>query len=119
MAALVELVGPLTFFVAGIGASESESEAIEDDLRFWDGLGAVEKKPMLVRAIFVYALLADGIIGRRHRRLIVKAHLPVPSMRIHCRQSMSPAVPGLLNIVIDDEKLGLAIQFTEIPRPRL
>ena len=53
MAALVDLVGPLAFFVAGIGASESESEVIEDELRFWDGLGAVEPKPTLVGAILL------------------------------------------------------------------
>ena len=80
MAALVDLVGPLAFFVTGNGASDSESEAIEDDLRFWDGLGVVEPKPTLVGAIFAYTLLADGIISRRHLSLIVKAHLPVPSI---------------------------------------
>ncbi len=99
MAALVDLVGPLAFFVAGAGASESESEAIEDELRFRDGLGAVEPKPTLVGAISAYALLADRIIGRRHLRLIVKACLPFLAMRICCRQSMSLVIPGSSSVV--------------------
>ncbi len=105
VAPLVDLIGPLAFFVAGIGASESESEAIEDELRFKDGLGAVEPKPTLVGAISAYALLAEGIMGRRHLRLIVKPHLPSLSMKICCRQSMSLVILGSLNIDVGDEKL--------------
>lgn len=119
MAALVDLVEPLAFFVAGTGASESESEATEDDLRFRHGLGAGEPKPTLVGAILAYVLLAGGIIGRRYLRLIVKVHLPVPSMKIHCRQSISLTIPGFSNAVVDDKNVCLTIQFTKRPRPRL
>lgn len=55
MAALVDLVGALAFLVGGIGASKSVSEASSDELRFWDGLGAVEPEANLVGAIFAYA----------------------------------------------------------------
>lgn len=50
----MDLVGPLAFFVGGTGASESESEseASSDELRFWDGLGAVGPEADLVGAIF-------------------------------------------------------------------
>ena len=51
----MDLVGPLAFFVGGTGASESESEASSDELRFWDGLGAMGPEADLVGAIFVYA----------------------------------------------------------------
>ena len=63
MAALVDLVGPFAFLVGGTGASELESEASSDELRFWDGLGAVEPKANLVEGIIAYALLAEGLIG--------------------------------------------------------
>ena len=96
MAASVDLVGPLAFFVAGIGAFESDSEAIEDDLRFRDGLGAVEPKPTLVGAIFAYALLAGGIIGRRHVRPVIKAHLPVRSMKILLPSVNEPCEPRIV-----------------------
>ena len=38
---------------------------------------------------------------------MVKAHLPIPSMRIGCRQLTSLKILGLLNTVVDDENVGL------------
>ena len=63
MPALVDLVGAFAFLVRGSGASESVSEASSDELRFWDGLGAVEAKADLIEGIFAYGLLAEGFIG--------------------------------------------------------